>query len=191
MVSANNTSDDGYKPGDKAMDFSLKSISGKMVSMSDYKDVKGFIIIFMCNHCPYVKLYEQRIIKLHQKYAPLGYPVIGINANDPEKIPEDSYENMKKRAKEKNYPFDYLFDNTQEIAKTYGATRTPYVFLLERMKNNDLIVRYIGAIDDNPRDANDVEEKYVENAIDAVEKGKKPDPSFTKAIGCAIKWKEM
>ena len=122
----------GYEVGDIANDFSLKNIDGKMISLKDYNDAKGYIVVFTCNHCPYAKLYEQRIIDLHNKYASQGYPVIAINPNDPEKQPLDSYENMKKRAKEKEYPFAYLFDETQDIAKSFGASRTPHVYILKK-----------------------------------------------------------
>ncbi len=178
----------GYKVGDMAKDFSLKNVDGKMVSLSNYKDAKGFIVIFTCNHCPYAKLYEQRIINLHKKYAAEGYPVIAINPNDPEKQPDDSYENMIKRSKEKSYPFVYLFDDTQNTAKVFGATRTPHVYLLNKVQDK-YQVAYIGAIDDNPQSAEDVETLYVENAISALKKGKKVAMSSTKAIGCTIKWK--
>jgi peroxiredoxin len=173
----------GYKVGDKAEDFSLKNVDGRMVSLKDYKSAKGYIVIFTCNHCPYAKAYEQRIIDLHKKYEPLGYPVIAINPNNPEAYPEDSYEMMQARAKEKNYPFVYLFDDGQKVYPRFGATRTPHVFLLTK----DLEVAYIGTIDDNAQDASAVKEKYVENAVAALIKGEKPNPSQTRAIGCTIR----
>lgn len=175
----------GLHIGEKATDFSLKNIDGKTVSMSDYKDAKGYIVVFTCNHCPYAKMYEQRIIDLHNDYAAKGYPVIAINPNDPEVQPADSYEEMQNRAKEKSYPFPYLFDEAQSVYPKFGATRTPHVFLLDKA----LIVQYIGAIDNSPQDASEVTEKYVENAIDALEKGRKPKVTTTKAIGCSIKTK--
>jgi peroxiredoxin len=175
----------GYEVGDKAADFKLKNIDGKMVSLADYKDAKGFIIIFTCNHCPYAKMYEDRIIALDQKYAPMGYPVIAINPNDPEVQPEDSFDKMAERAKEKGFTFPYLFDEGQEVYPKFGATRTPHVFLLDK----SMVVRYIGAIDDSPQDADAVETRYVEGAIEALENGKSPDPAMTKAIGCSIKYK--
>lgn len=180
----------GYNVGDIAADFSLKNVDGTMVSMADNSSAKGFIVVFTCNHCPYAKAYEDRIIALHKTYAPKGYPVIAINPNNPERQPEDSFENMVDRAKEKKFPFPYVFDATQEIATLYGATRTPHVFLLQKQANNTLKVVYIGAIDDNTDSAENVQDKYVENAIAAVAQGKTPDPSFTKAIGCTIKWKK-
>src|SRR5437764_553070 len=121
--------DAGYKPGDKARDFKLKNVDGKMMSLADYKDAKGFIVTFTCNHCPFAKAYEDRIIALHTKYAAKGYPVVAINPNDKDREPDDSFDNMVIRAKDKKYPFAYLYDESQEIAKAYGATRTPHVYI--------------------------------------------------------------
>jgi peroxiredoxin len=180
--------DAGYKPGDKARDFKLKNIDGKMVSLSDYKDAKGFILTFTCNHCPFAKAYEERIIALNSKYAAKGYPVIAINPNDPNREPDDSFDNMVMRAKDKKYSFPYLFDESQEIAKAYGATRTPHIFILSK-KGNELTVEYVGAIDDNADDASAVKTKYTENALDQLLAGKKAEPNLTKAVGCTIKWK--
>ena len=176
---------EGYKPGDKAEDFKLKSVDGKMYSMSDYKDAKGFIVVFTCNHCPFAKKYEDRIIALANKYKPQGYILLAINPNDPKVQPEDSYALMQKRAKEKGFGFPYLFDDGQKVYPKYGATKTPHAFLLDK----NLTVKYVGAIDDNVEDANDVKEKYLENAIAALENKKNPSPSVTKAIGCSIKTK--
>lgn len=176
----------GYKPGDTAVDFNLKATDGKFYSLASLKKGKGFIIIFTCNHCPFSQAYEQRIIALHKKYAPKGIPVIAINPNDSTREPEDSYENMKKRAKKYKYPFVYLVDETQAIAKAYGAMRTPHVFVLDANRN----VIYIGAIDDNFEDPKLVKEKYLENALDAFLTGKPIINSVTKAIGCGIKWKK-
>ena len=176
----------GYEIGDKAVDFKLKNVDGQMVSMSDYKDAKGFIVIFTCNHCPYSKAYEDRIIDLQKRYSSQGYPVLAINPNDPARFPEDSYDGMKKRANKKKFNFPYLLDDTQEIAKAFGATRTPHVFLLDK----ELTVQYIGAIDDNSRNPSAVNLKYVETALSSMMKGEKPDPNLTKAVGCSIKWKQ-
>lgn len=176
----------GYKVGDTATDFKLKSTAGKMVSLKDFKDAKGFIVIFTCNHCPYAQAYEDRIIALDKKYSKLGYPVIAINPNNPAKQPEDSFEKMKTRAGEKNFTFPYLFDEGQRIYPTYGATKTPHVYLLQKMANGN-IVKYIGAIDDNYEDAKAVKEKYVENAVNALLSNKEITVKETKAIGCSIK----
>jgi len=177
----------GYNVGDKAMDFKLKNVDGKMISLSDYKTAKGFIVVFTCNHCPYAKAYEDRIIALNTKYASQGYPVIAINPNAPT-VDDDSYANMQARAKAKNYQFPYLLDETQNIAGAYGAAHTPHVFVLQK-SGSDFVVKYIGAIDDNSDDASAVKQKYVENAVDNLLAGKPVDPASTKAIGCTIKWK--
>lgn len=179
----------GYKVGDKARDFKLKNVDGKMVSLSDYKSAKGFIVIFTCNHCPFSKAYEDRIIALHNKYASQGFPVVAINPNDEKAEPEDSFEGMVKRAKEKKFPFAYLHDQTQAYARMYGAARTPHVFVLSR-KDKEFTVEYIGAIDDNTDDESAVTKRYVEDAVDQLLGGKTVTTAFTKAIGCTIKWRK-
>ncbi|MFC5285004.1 thioredoxin family protein [Pedobacter alpinus] len=178
----------GYKVGDIAIDFSLKNVDGKMVSLSSYTDAKGFFVIFTCNHCPYSKAYENRIIDLDKKYAALGYPVIAISPSDSAAYPQDSFENMRKLANEEKYPFPYLLDETQAITKAYGAKATPQVFLLNKTKSG-LKVAYIGAIDNDIENVNSQKINYVENAADALLTGKKPEITQTKAIGCTIKWK--
>lgn len=179
----------GYDIGDKATDFQLKNVDGKMVSLADYTEAKGFIVIFTCNHCPYSIAYEDRIIALQDEFGPQGYPVIAINPNDPEVNPKDSYELMKVRAAEKQFNFPYLFDEGQKIFPQYGATRTPHVYILNK-ENGDNIVRYIGAIDNNHADADDVSEYYVKDAVNALLKGEKVETEVTKAIGCSIKVKK-
>lgn len=176
---------EGYQVGDTARDFNLKNIDGTMRSLAGIENAKGYIVIFTCNHCPYAIAYEDRIIDLNKKYAPLGYPVVAINPNDVVKQPDDSFEKMQMRATEKGFTFPYLYDDTQEIAKAYGATRTPHVYLLDKNR----VVRYIGAIDDNHEDATEVKEKYLENAINALRNGQAVAVPQTKAIGCTIKWK--
>ncbi|MFN3639812.1 MAG: thioredoxin family protein [Flavobacterium sp.] len=176
----------GYDIGSVATDFKLKNVDDKMVSLKDYKDAKGFIVIFTCNHCPYAVAYEDRMIALDKKYKSKGYPVIAINPNDPKKQKEDSFELMKVRAKEKGFSFPYLFDNGQKIYPQYGATKTPHVYILQKTDKGN-VVRYIGAIDDNYGDESAVKEKYVENAIDALLQNKEVKVTTTKAIGCTIK----
>ena len=122
----------GYKIGDVAIDFKLKNVDGKIVSLADFKDTKGFIVVFTCNHCPYAIAYEDRIIHLDKMFKPKGYPVIAINPNDNDAYPEDSYENMIARAKEKGFTYPYLFDEGQKIYPQYGATRTPHIFILKK-----------------------------------------------------------
>jgi len=182
----NKSEQKGYKVGDNATGFKLKNVDNKMVSLSDYNDAKGFIVIFTCNHCPYAKAYETRIIGLNHKYASKGYPVIAINPNDPKVEPQDSFEGMQQRAKERGFTFPYLFDEGQKIYPQYGATRTPHVFVLQK-ENGKNIVRYIGAIDDNYADPSDVSHKYVEDAVDALLSNKPVALTSTVAIGCSIK----
>jgi peroxiredoxin len=174
-----------YKIGDQAADFSLKNVDGTMVSLASMKGVNGYIVVFTCNTCPYAQMYEDRIIELHNKFAPQGYPVVAINPNDPSVKEGDDFASMQKRAKEKQFPFKYLFDEGQKVFPAFGATRTPHIFLLDANR----YVRYIGAIDDNAQDAALVTVKYVENAITSLKAGNNPDPAETKAIGCTIKVK--
>ncbi|MGY3087063.1 peroxiredoxin [Hymenobacter sp. UYAg731] len=175
---------EGYKVGDKAADFKLKNIDGKTVSLADNKAAKGYIVVFTCNTCPFAKAYESRIIALNTKYAPLGYPVVAINPNDPAVAPGDSYAAMQT----KKYAFPYLVDESQQVAKTFGATRTPHLYILTK-KDADFVVSYIGAIDDNSEDAKLAKTKYVENALTEILAGKPATTNETKAIGCGIKWK--
>lgn len=175
-----------YSIGDKAEDFSLKNIDGKMVSLADFKDARGFIVIFTCNTCPYSVANEDRIIELDKKYKPKGFPVVAINPNNPEVSSGDSFELMKERAAEKGFAFPYLLDEGQKVYPKYGATKTPHVFVLKK-DDKDLIVKYIGAIDDSARDAGSVRTKYVENAVDALLTDQPIEMASTKAIGCSIK----
>ena len=177
---------DGYKVGDIATDFDLKNIDGNMVSMADYDDAKGFIVIFTCNTCPYAVAYENRIEALNKKYAKKGYPVIAIMPNNTDVKPGDNLEAMKKRAKEKGFTFPYLIDEGQKIYPQYGATKTPHVYVLERTSKGPQ-VKYIGAIDDNYQDASAVKETYVEDAVDALLSNEEVPVKSTRAIGCSIK----
>lgn len=178
----------GITIGDKAEDFKLKNVDGKFISLADYKDAKGFIVVFTCNHCPYAVAYQERLIAIDKKYKKQGYPVIAVNSNDATIVPGDSFDAMVVRAKEKGFTFPYLHDADQTVVKFYGAERTPQIYLLQK-EGGDLLVKYIGAIDDNYKDAAAVQEKYLENAVNAVLNGNNPDPSYTKAIGCTIKMK--
>lgn len=172
--------------GSKAPEFSLKNIDGTTVSLSDYSNEKGVIVIFSCNPCPYVIAYESRMIELHNKFAPQGYPVVFINPNDAEKQPADSMDAMMVRAEEKGYPFPYLKDEDQSIYRAYGATRTPEIFLLQNNGNGNFIVKYTGTVDDNYKDASNVNNSYAVNAVEALLAGNNPDPATTVAIGCSI-----
>ncbi|CAN5404355.1 hypothetical protein BH11BAC2_BH11BAC2_24500 [soil metagenome] len=179
----------GLNVGDKAPDFKLKNVDGSMKSLADYKSAKGIILIFTCNHCPFSVAYEDRILALDQQYAPKGFPVVAINPNDAVSVPEDSWDNMVIRAKDKKFTFAYLYDEGQNIAQTYGAARTPHVFLLQKV-GADFVVKYIGAIDDNTDNPDQVKNRYVEDAINDVLGGKPVAVPFTKAIGCTVKWKK-
>ena len=178
--------ENGYDIGDIATDFKLKNIDGKMVSLSDYKDAKGFIVTFTCNTCPYAVLYEDRLEALNKKYASKGYPLIAIMPNNTDIMPGDSMEAMKIRAKEKAFTFPYLMDEGQKIYPQYGATKTPHMYVLQKT-NEGNVVKYIGAVDNNYKNASAVTEKYVENAVDALLNGEEVKETKTRAIGCSIK----
>jgi len=180
------TPKDGYKVGDIATDFSLKNIDGRMVSLADYKEAKGFIVIFTCNTCPVSVRNEERILALDKKYKSLGYPVVAINPNNPAVQPGDSYALMKVRAKEKKFTFPYLFDDGQKIFPQYGASATPHTYILKKEKDG-LRVKYIGGIDDSSRNEANVKTKFVEDAIDALLSNKPIKVTSTRAIGCSIK----
>ncbi len=177
---------DGYKIGDVATDFSLPNVDGEMVSLADFEESKGFVIIFTCNTCPYSVAYEDRIIALDKKYKSQGYPVIAINPNDPAAAKGEAMSDMKQRALDKGFTFPYLQDVGQEIYPQYGATKTPHVFVLQK-EGDDYIVRYIGAIDDSSRNPDKVKKRYVEQVVDALLAGESPSITKTKAIGCSIK----
>lgn len=174
----------GYKMGDTIEDFRLKNIDDSMISLADYTNAKGFIIIFTCNMCPYSVANEDRIIALDKKYKPLGYPVIAINPNDPAASKGDGFNDMKVRAAEKGFTFPYLFDEGQKVYPKFGASRTPHVFFVSKPA---MKVEYIGAVDNNSRDPEAVTEKYVENAVNELLEGKELSKKETRAIGCTIK----
>ena len=177
---------DGYKVGDLATDFSLENIDGKLVSLSDYINAKGFIVIFTCNTCPYAVAYEDRIVALDKKYASKGYPVIAIMPNNTDVKPGDNMEAMKARARAKGFTFPYLMDKEQKIYPQYGATKTPHVYILEKTRKGNE-VKYIGAIDDNYKDSALVTTKYVEDVVDTLLDGGDVKVKETRAIGCSIK----
>lgn len=179
-----------YKAGDTASDFKLKNVKGEIVSLAGIKEADGFIVAFWCNTCPVVKKYNQRLQELHAKYAPKGYPVVAINSNDPLVSPGDSYEKMKETAAKLNYSFEYLYDETQEVARKYGATNTPHIYILT-WKDGKLVVDYVGAIDNNADDPAAADRKYAEAALESILKGQAVALAGTKAIGCSIKWKKV
>ncbi|GAB3248839.1 hypothetical protein GCM10027347_05520 [Larkinella harenae] len=177
-----------YALGDVVQDFKLKNVDGRLVSLSDYKNGKGVIIVFTTNHCPFSKVYEERLIALDRKYAAQGFPLIAIQPNDPAAYTEDSFDNMKIRAKEKNYPFPYLADESQTVARAFGASRTPEIFVLKNAGDR-FTIEYAGAIDDSPQNAATVRRRFVEEAVNNLLAGRPVVTTATRAIGCAIKWK--
>jgi len=186
--SADSAIDKGYAIGDIVNDFKLRSTSGGITSMAENRLAKGYIIVFTCNHCPFSKAYESRIMALDRKYASQGYPVLAINPNDPTAYEEDTFENMQAVAKSKDYTFEYLQDQTQSVARAFGATRTPSAYVVKR-QGDRFIMQYIGGIDDNTQDANGVTKRYIEDAVNSLLAGKPVVVNLTKSVGCAIKWK--
>ncbi len=172
------------KNGDKAPDFNLKGTDGKTYSLSNFKDAKAILIIFMCNHCPYVKSRIETIKNLQAKYKSKGLIVAGINSNDAADYPEDSFDGMVKTVKEKKFNFIYLHDEAQEAAKAYGASCTPDPFLFDANKK----LAYHGRFD-NATDEQKATEFDMDEAISSVLSGKKPKHEFLYSIGCSIKWK--
>ncbi len=173
------------KIGDQAIPFTLPGVDDKTHSLSDYADKEAVVVIFSCNHCPYVRAWEDRMVQIQADYADKGVQLIAINANDATKYPDDSFPKMKERAREKGFNFPYLYDETQEVARAYGAERTPEVFLFD--KNGTL--RYHGAIDDNYENPNAVRRHYLREALDAVLAGQTPAITETPPVGCTVKWR--
>ncbi len=176
------------KAGDPAPDFKLKNVDNKEVSFASYPKAKGFIVVFTCNTCPYAVAYEQRIIDLDKKFRPQGYPVIAINPNDPEASKADAFNKMQDLAKEKSYPFPYLFDAGQVVTDQYGAKHTPHIFIVSKTPKGN-VIEYVGAIDNDPEGTKAEKTKYAEDAIAALQSNKKPAVTQTKEIGCTVKRK--
>ncbi|MDR7420580.1 MAG: thioredoxin family protein [Armatimonadota bacterium] len=170
---------------ERLIPFSLPTTDGHTVSPEQFADAPVLGVVFWCNHCPYVKAWESRMIALQKEYASRGVRFILISSNDPAKYPEDSFEAMKTVAREKGYPFPYAFDESQEVARRYGATRTPEVFLFDRSRT----LRYHGAPDDNFENPDAVTQRYLKDAIDALLAGGEPAVTETPPKGCTIKWK--
>ena len=176
------------KAGDTAPDFKLKNVDGKEVSFASFPKAKGYIVVFTCNTCPYAIGYEQRIIDLDNKFRPQGYPVIAINPNDPEASTADTFDKMRELAKNKKYPFPYLFDAGQKVTDQYGAKRTPHLFIVSKTAKGN-VVEYVGAIDNDPEGNNTQKTKYAEDVIAALKSNQKPAITQTKEIGCTVKRK--
>lgn len=166
-------------------DFKLKNVDGKNVSLSDYKDAKGFIIIFTCNHCPFAKLYPPRFNALNEKYEKLGVPLIAISSTDTIQYEEDTFVEMVKKAGQEKFNFPYLYDAEQKVAKNFNAQKTPHAFVIWK-ENNQWLVKYNGAIDDNGMKPEQVKTQFVANAVDALLANEKVKVTDTKSIGCQI-----
>ena len=177
--------DNKLKIGSRAPGFSLPAVDGKFYSLNSFIDKKILIVIFSCNHCPYVQAYEDRIIALQKEFEKYGVQIIAVNSNDDVKYPDDSFEEMKKRATDKKFNFPYLRDETQEVARAYGASHTPQIFLFDENRK----LKYEGKIDDNWQQPNKVKSKYLRDAIEEVLGGKEVSVPETFSIGCTIKWK--
>lgn len=178
-----------YRIGDAVANFHLKNLKGSLVSLSDFSDQKGLIVVFTCNHCPFSKAYEQRIGALHRKFAAQGFSVVVINPSDPKMHEDDRIEQLSYLAKEKGHPYPYLVDDTQIVARAFGANRTPQTYVLKNT-GGTFTVEYMGTLDDNPQDPTSVTKRYVEDAVTNLLAGKPVGVTTTKAIGCAIKWKD-
>jgi len=166
-------------------DVKMKSVDGKELSLTDVKTAQGTLVVFTCNHCPFAKMWEKRIVELGNSYAAKGVGVVAINANDPKVAEEDSYEVMQQRAKDRGMEFPYVVDATSGLARAFGATKTPEAFLFD--KDGKLV--YHGAVDDNGQEPAKVENAYLKNALDAVVAGKDVTVKETKSIGCGIKFR--
>jgi len=171
--------------GSKAPDFNLIGVDDKYYSLNSFSDKKAVIIIFSCNHCPYVQAYEDRIIKIQRDYKEKGVAIVAVNSNDDKAYPEDSFENMKKRAIQKGFNFPYLRDEEQSVARAYDATHTPEIFLFDSERR----LVFHGKIDDNWQEPEKAVNHYLRNALDELLAGKEISVPETFTIGCTIKWK--
>ncbi|MFQ5824015.1 MAG: thioredoxin family protein [bacterium] len=162
----------------------LPGVDGKTYSMENFEDKKILIIAFTCNHCPYVQAYEDRLIEIQNDYNDKGIQLIAINVNETKHYPEDDFDHMVIRAKEKGFNFLYLRDETQRIAAAYYARTTPEVFVLDQERR----LRYRGRIDDNWEYPEEVETPDLRNALDELLAGKEVSTPETRAVGCPIKW---
>ena len=166
-------------------DAAMKNVDGKDINLKSVSQGAGTLVVFTCNHCPFAKKWESRIVAIGNDYAAKGIGVVAINANDPKLNADDSYESMQRRAKEKGMEFPYVVDATSDVARAFGATRTPEVFLFD--KGGKLV--YHGAVDDSADDAEKVQNAYLKQALEAVVKGAEVAVKETKSIGCTIKFR--
>jgi thiol-disulfide isomerase/thioredoxin len=163
----------------------MKSVDGKVVSIAEVAGKAGTLVIFTCNHCPFAKGWEERIVEIANSYPKKGIGVILINPNDPAKHAEDSFDEMRERAKKRGLQVPYVVDDTSGVARAFGATVTPEAFLFDKGGN----LAYHGTVDDNHQDAAKVRNRYLRDALDAVVAGKAPAPPETKSLGCGIKFR--
>ncbi len=171
--------------GDPAPAFSLPGTDGRTYSLDGLADKPVLVVVFSCNHCPYVQAYEDRLIAIQRDYVGRGVQVVAINANDDANYPEDSFEQMMARANAKGFNFVYLRDTSQDVARAYGATHTPQLFVFDRART----LRYTGKIDDNWQNPKSVTRRYLRDTLDALLSDRTPAEAQTHAIGCTIKWK--
>ena len=173
------------KPGDKAVPFELPGVDDKRHTLENHADKEAVAVVFTCNHCPYARAWEDRLIRIQADYAPRGAQLVAINANDAKKYPDDSFSRMKEHSEDKGFHFPYLYDESQEIARAYGAERTPEIFLFDKAS----ILRYHGTVDDNFDDPAAVRSHYFRDALEALLEGRNPLTTETVPVGCTIKWK--
>jgi peroxiredoxin len=166
-------------------DFRLPSVDGTTVAKDAFASTPVFGVFFYCNHCPYAKAIEGRLIELERDYRDKGFRFVAISANDAATYPEDSFANMKKRAEERGYRFPYLHDESQSMARAFGAVCTPDLYVFDR----DRRLRYHGRLDDSPMDPSKVKRRELREAVDALLSGATPEPHQNPCIGCSIKWK--
>jgi peroxiredoxin len=163
----------------------LPGTDGKKYSLTSFADKKTVVVVFSCNHCPYVQAYEERMVAFQRDYAAKGVQFIAINSNEVVHYPEDNFDEMVKRAKLKAYNFPYLRDDDQSVANAYGATHTPEFFVFDEKRK----LSYRGKFDDNYQNPSAVKSNYLRNAVDALLSGREVAEPETYSIGCTIKWK--
>jgi peroxiredoxin len=174
--------------GSLAPGFSLKGVDGKVHALADYSSSKALVVIFMCNHCPYVIAVQERINELAKEFGPRGVSIVGINSNDTIRYPADNLEAMQARAAEQGYVFDYLIDETQEVARAYGAVCTPDPFVFGN-EGGKFVLRYHGRIDDNWKEPARVSRRELAEALEAILAGGRPATDQVPTMGCSIKWR--
>jgi peroxiredoxin len=173
------------KTGDKAISFELPGVDDRRHALEDYADKEAVAVVFTCNHCPYARAWEDRLIDIQADYAARGVQLLAISANDAKRYPADSFPRMKERSDQKGFNFPYLYDESQEVARAYGAQRTPEIFLFDK----DATLRYHGTVDDNYEDPKAVRSHYFIDALEAVLEDREPATAETAPVGCTIKWK--